>query len=169
MRNMNSMRSPIAVAVCLLVAGVATAEDLNVYVGFTGIQSVSVSGGTLRHVDLHIGSNETAASAQAHTIFTTLGVKNANGASVCNNSLEFTSKVRPAVRPLRFQVFYPTVSVDDARRTRFPLVKTKYTLFGKIEVRSPYKVLDKDENQYTVEFPAGGTPSCTHLMSGQTG
>lgn len=168
MKRMNSMSSPIAAAVCLLVAGVATAEDLNVYVGFTGIESVRVSGGTLRSVDLHIGSNETASAAEAHTIFATLVVKNANGASVCNSSLEFTSKVRPAVRPLRFQVFYPKMRIDDAKKTRL-LVKTKYTLFGKIEVRSPYELLDKDQNQYTVEFPAGGTPSCTHLMSGQTG
>jgi len=108
---------------------------------------------------MQVGSNESQSNAQGYMIFFQLGVKDASGAIVCNTGKELLTTVRPAIRPLRFQVFYP-------RSLRQP-IKKKYTLFGKIQVREggTSKLLATEQNQYAVDFPAGGTPSCKILMT----
>jgi hypothetical protein len=151
-----------ALSLTVLVCAAASADVLHFYVGFTGIQTQDASGGKNRYVDMQVGSNESQSNAKGYMIFFQLGVKDANGAIVCNTGKEFITTVRPAIRPLRFQVFYPT-----SLRQPLKLATKKYTLFGKIEVREggTSNLLATEQNQYAVDFPVGGTPSCKILMT----
>lgn len=155
---MRTMRIVVFLIAVSLGATHAAADPLNFTVGFTGIQSQSVSGGTLRFVDVHIGSNEPSASAAHWNLWVTLTVKR-NGATVCQSSVEMVSKVRPAIRPLRFQILHPRLKRPDL----FPgKAKVNYDFYSSLEVREPgtSKLVFKTKNAITWEFPGGGTPSC---------
>jgi hypothetical protein len=150
------------VLACFFVGSMA-ADPLNFYVGFTGVQTQDVSGGTFRYVNVMVGSNEETSRAEAYTTFFQLGVRDADGTIVCNTGVELTTKVRPAVQPLRFQIFYPTQPID---RRPIRQVQKEYKLFVKIEVRMPgtAQLVERDQQESTYQFPSGGTPSCEILI-----
>lgn len=149
--------------VALFVASSAWAADLDLYIGFTGIATQTVSGGTIRDVTSQIGSNEDPSTAVARMIFTTLTVKASDGTSVCSVSVEKNMVTKPAVRPLQFRIFYPTPKIAD-----LPLRGTRrYTLYGKftIEGNPPEVTLANNKHQFDFDFPSGGTPSCISLLN----
>lgn len=153
------------VAVALFVASPALAAGLDLYIGFTGIQTA----GQAKYVNSQIGSNEAANSAAARMIFTTLTVKAADGATVCSTSVEKNMVVKPAVQPLQFRVTYtpkPRTPSTLSDRRISPETQ-KYTLYGKFTIYgNPAQVsVANDKIEYTVEFPGGGTPSCINLAS----
>lgn len=160
------MKRAAMFSVALLIgAGSAVAADpLHFYVGFTSIQTQTTSEGALRYSNVQVGSNEDNSQAQPYTIFFQLGVRGGDGSIVCNTGVELLTKVRPAVQPLRFQIFHP----EESGRLKRPLrlAQKSYTLSAKIEVRMPgtSQLLQRESNEVTYQFPAGGTPSCEILM-----
>jgi hypothetical protein len=152
-----------SVALALISIGSMAADPLNFYVGFTGVQTQDASGGKIRYVNVMVGSNEETSQADAYTTFFQLGVRGPDGTIVCNTGVELTTKVRPAVQPLRFQIFYPSQPIDRRPIRQF---QKEYKLFAKIEVRMPgtSQLIERDQQESSYLFPSGGTPSCEILM-----
>lgn len=145
----------LLVLAALLITSSAYADGLDLWIGFTGVQS----SGNTRFVNSMIGSNETTGASRM--IFTTLTVKAADGSDVCNTSVERQMIVRPAIQPLQFRVTY-SHTAPMLRRTR------KYMLYARFVVEgNPTETsMTNNQHQYEFEFPDGGTPSCIKLLSG---
>lgn len=156
---MKVTRMLVLFAAVSLIALPARPETIHFALGFTGVQTAQVSGGTLRFVDVHIGSNEDAGAAAAWNLWVTLTVKRGT-TTVCQSSVEMISKVRPAIRPLQFRVLYPTLKTRTDPRLQ--LAKVDYHLYSKLEVREPgtSKLIATAANDIVWEFAGGGTPSC---------
>ncbi len=147
----------LLVLAALLVTSSAFADGLDLWIGFTGVQSA----GNTRFVNSMIGSNETTGASRM--IFTTLTVKAADGTDVCNTSVERHMIVKPAIPALQFRVTYSNIAAPGTmlRGTR------KYMLYARfiIEGNPAETSLINNKHQFEVEFPNGGTPSCINLLN----
>src|SRR5687767_4570085 len=96
--------------VCLFVLFVATgayAADPIFAVGFTGVQVKTISGGVIHYVEVQVSSNESDADAQPWDI--DVGIFATSGRFYDQQVVSRSTKLRPPLRPLRFQVLYETV------------------------------------------------------------
>lgn len=157
------MRSRLLVIAALAVGisfSATSSFAVHYWIGYTGVQKMAanVGGvpGTLRYLDVMIGSDETPQNAQAVEFVTYL---NGTGpAGSCSTFNEVTTKVKPPARTVRFQIFYPNpkrpprgprdLSFESAIPVNYSF--KAYTT-GRMQIRndfSPFK------------FPPGGTVSC---------
>lgn len=145
----------LLVLAALLITSSAFADGLDLWIGFTGVQS----SGNTRFVNSMIGSNETTGASRM--IFTTLTVKAADGSDVCNTSVERQMIVKPAIQPLQFRVTYSSITAPMLRGTRKYMLYTRFIVEGNPAETS----VMNNKHQFEFEFPNGGTPSCINLLN----
>ena len=130
-------------------------------VGFTGVQVRDVPGGRIHYVEIEVASNEENSEAKLWNIAVRLTA--AGGKYFGSETIYKQTKLRPPIRLLRFQVFYPiTVINGKPVQPTIGLAKIKYTLFARLDVKDPETntVVKVVTNEISYDIAGGGTASC---------
>ena len=144
-------------------AGVLAADEIDLWIGFSGVQSQAIAAttaegrreGQIKYVDVVVGSNETPAQAKVHPLEVHLSVSTAEGQ--CSVSSAVATRVKPSVSVLRFQVFY-----QNNERSSSPV---EYMLRTWIRNSSdPQGSTANNRKEFALTLPAGGMPpTCVKL------
>ena len=135
--------------------------NVDLYVGFTGVQIQRDRHGVVHSVEVKVGSNEESTSAAEHDVHVLLAVRSPEGRTTCTAEAMSRTTVTPPIQPLRFKVSYPLL----ASSHRSP--PTQFVLTAQISLQpgtESSQRLGNNKHQWTFSFDKGGTPSCESLL-----
>ena len=140
----------IAVAGATLFA--SAADPVAVWIAFTEVHSSHSPSGTVKYVDLLVGSNETATPPRVFSVSVELVTSDAKRRVICRASEALTTALRPhAVRPLRVQI----VQKKEGEPEKHTVAATAAWMVGG---NAPSE--GTAENETTLEVARGATVQC---------